>query len=91
MPNASLLKEFESLIGKENVLTSEADRQCYSYDATPHAPVVPELVLRPTRVEELGPLIKRCYSAGFHIVVRGIRHQSVRRCGAGQQREQWSF
>ncbi len=71
MPNASLLKEFESLIGKENVLTSEADRQCYSYDATPHAPVVPELVLRPTRVEELGPLIKRCYSVGFHIVVRG--------------------
>ena len=33
MPSASLVKEFENLIGKENVFTSEADRQSYAYDA----------------------------------------------------------
>ena len=33
MPSASLIKEFEQLVGKENVFSSEADRQSYAYDA----------------------------------------------------------
>ena len=48
MPSASLVKEFENLIGKENVFTSEADRQSYAYDAAVLPSVVPGLVLRPT-------------------------------------------
>ena len=47
MPSASLVKEFENLIGKENVFTSEADRQSYAYDAAVLPSVVPGLVLRP--------------------------------------------
>ena len=51
MPSASLVKEFENLIGKENVFTSEADRQSYAYDAAVLPSVVPGLVLRPTSTE----------------------------------------
>ena len=65
MPSASLVKEFENLIGKENVFTSEADRQSYAYDAAVLPSVVPGLVLRPTSTEQLGALIERCYANGL--------------------------
>lgn len=71
MFSASLIKEFEHLIGKENVLTSAVDRHAYAYDATAHNPVAPALVLRPTSTEDIGPLLQRCYTAGLPIVPRG--------------------
>jgi len=71
MLNASLIKEFENLIGRENVLTSEADRQNYAYDATPYVPCVPALVLRPTQTGTLGKLLKLCYENDMPISVRG--------------------
>lgn len=71
MPSASLIKEFEHLIGKENVLTSAVDRHAYAFDATPYTPTAPSVVLRPVRTEDIGPLIRRCYSAGLPIVARG--------------------
>lgn len=51
MPNASLVKEFENLIGKENVSTSETDRQSHAYDAAVLSSAVPDLVLRLTSTE----------------------------------------
>ena len=33
MASQALIKDFEDLIGKENVFTSEADRQSYSFDS----------------------------------------------------------
>lgn len=73
MPSASLVKEFENLIGKENVFTSEADRQSYAYDAAVLPSVVPGLVLRPTSTEQLGALIERCYANGLPMTIRGRR------------------
>lgn len=71
MPSASLVKEFENLIGKENVFTSETDRHCYAYDAAVLPAVVPGLVLRPAHAEQLGALIERCYVNGLPMTVRG--------------------
>ena len=71
MLSASLVKEFENLIGKENVFTSEADRQSYAYDAAVLPSVVPGLVLRPTSTEQLGALIERCYANGLPMTIRG--------------------
>lgn len=83
MPSASLVKEFENLIGKENVFTSEADRQSYAYDAAVLPSVVPGLVLRPTSTEQLGALIERCYANGLPMTIRGAgqpqRRDRVRR------------
>lgn len=71
MPSASLIKEFEKLIGKENVFTSEADRQSYAYDSAVLPSVTPGLVLRPVQTEQLGMLIQRCYAEGLPMTVRG--------------------
>ena len=71
MLSLSFIKEIEKIIGRENVLTSEADRQNYAYDAAVLPPVVPGLVVRPTRTDQLGPLIQKCYEEGIPITIRG--------------------
>ena len=52
MLSLSFIKEIEKIIGRENVLTGEADRQNYAYDAAVLPPVVPGLVVRPTLMLE---------------------------------------
>lgn len=71
MSNAAFVKEFEKLIGKDNVFTGEANRQVYAFDAAALDPVTPALVLRPTHTEQLGPLMRRCYAEGLTVTVRG--------------------
>ena len=71
MLSLSFIKEIEKIIGRENVLTGEADRQNYAYDAAVLPPVVPGLVVRPTRTDQLGPLIQKCYEEGIPITIRG--------------------
>lgn len=71
MLSLSFIKEIEKIIGRENVLTGEADRQNYAYDAAVRPSVVPGLVVRPTHREQLGPLIQKCYEEGIPITIRG--------------------
>jgi len=70
MANASLTRDFEALLGKENVLTSEADRQTYSYDSA----ALPRWRLPwlcATNTEQIGEIVKRCYDADAPMTVRG--------------------
>lgn len=71
MANNALIKDFEALLGPENVFSSEADRQSYSYDSAVLAPVVPTLVVRPTTTEQLGRCVKKLYDNGIPMTVRG--------------------
>lgn len=71
MASQALIRDFEDLIGKENVFSSEADRQSYSYDSAVLTPVVPALVLRPTSAEQLGACVKKLYDNGLPMTVRG--------------------
>lgn len=71
MPSLSFVREIEKIVGRENVLTGEADRQNYAYDAAVLPPVVPGLVVRPTHRDQLGPLIQKCYEEGIPITIRG--------------------
>ena len=71
MANNALIKDFEALLGPENVFSSEADRQSYSYDSAVLAPVVPTLVVRPTTCEQLGRCVKKLYDNGIPMTVRG--------------------
>jgi glycolate oxidase len=71
MISTSLLSAFQTLLGKENVLDSEADRHSYAYDAAVLEPVVPELVLRPTTSEQLGKAVALCYENDLPVTVRG--------------------
>lgn len=67
----ALTKEFINIVGQQNVLTEEADRQSYSYDAAVLTPVVPALVVVPETQEQLGKVVKLAYESGLPITVRG--------------------
>lgn len=71
MASQALIKEFEAMLGKENVFSSEADRQTYAYDAAVLQPVVPAFVVRPTTTELLGKCVKKLYDEGVPMTVRG--------------------
>lgn len=71
MISSSLLTEFRNLLGKANVLDSEADRHAYSYDAAVLDAVVPELVLRPSSSEQLGKTVALCNENKLPMTVRG--------------------
>lgn len=71
MIGAGLKREFESILGKENVFDDEADRLTYSYDAAVLEPVPPSLVLKPTDSEGLGRVIRLCNENSLPVTVRG--------------------
>lgn len=71
MISQALINDFETLLGKENVFSSDADRQSYSYDAAVLSPVIPALVVRPTTTELLGQCVKKLYDNGIPMTVRG--------------------
>ncbi|MBU1002329.1 MAG: FAD-binding protein [Proteobacteria bacterium] len=71
MPSAALTKEFQAIVGKENVLDSEADRHSYSYDAAVLDPVIPEMAVRPTTSEALGQVVRLCNEHGLPLTPRG--------------------
>ena len=65
------IKEFEKIVGAENVFSSLADRQTYAYDSAVLESVTPALVVRPTNTEQLGAIIALCYKLGLPMTVRG--------------------
>lgn len=67
----ALKGEFEKILGKDNVMTDEADCHAYAYDAAVLQPVVPVAVFRPTTKEQLGQTVKLAYENGLPITVRG--------------------
>ena len=71
MPNKHLIREFEQRVGRENVMTDEADRQAYAYDSAVLDAVVPALVVRPTSTEQLGQTVQLCHTHGLPLTVRG--------------------
>jgi len=70
LPRA-LIKEFQSVLGKKNVFTDEADLVTYSYDAAVLDPVVPGVTLRPESGEALGRAVALCNTNGIPVTVRG--------------------
>jgi glycolate oxidase len=71
MPDASAIKGFQEILGREAVFLEETDRHTYSYDAAVLEPVMPGVVLRPARREQLGPLVRLCNDNGIPLTVRG--------------------
>jgi glycolate oxidase len=67
----ALIKEFESVLGKENVFQDETDRATYSYDAAALAPAIPSLVVRPTTSEALSKVVRLCNEHVLPLTVRG--------------------
>jgi glycolate oxidase len=71
MISQTVIKEFESILGKDGVFLDETDRHTYSYDAAVLEPVLPSVVLRPARSEQLGKLVRLCNENNIPVTVRG--------------------
>ncbi len=71
MSRGALIRDFETLLEKKNVLTAEVDRQSYSYDSAVPPPVIPSMVIRPRTTEQIGQIVTRCYDLGVPMTVRG--------------------
>jgi len=51
------LRELESIVGRENVLSTPEDLVCYGYDAT-HCEGEPSLVVRPGSAGEVAEIVR---------------------------------
>jgi glycolate oxidase len=71
MISQAFIKDFQKILGKENVLSDVTDRLTYSYDSAVLEPVVPSLVLRPTSSEALGQAVRICNEHSLPLTVRG--------------------
>jgi glycolate oxidase len=67
----ALVKEFQTLLGRENVFTDQADLVTYSYDAAVLDPVIPGLAIRPSSPEGLSHAVRLCHENGLPLTVRG--------------------
>jgi glycolate oxidase len=71
MINPALLREFQTVLGAENVFTDQADLLTYSYDAAVLAAVAPALALRPVDSESLSRVVRLCNENQLPLTVRG--------------------
>ncbi|MFS0614077.1 glycolate oxidase subunit GlcD [Lederbergia ruris] len=71
MISASIKGKFEAIIGKENMMESQAQRLVYSYDATPNVQALPDLVLAPRSTQEVVNIVNVCREEKIPIVPRG--------------------
>ena len=71
MVSQALVKEFQRLLGKEQVYLEETDRATYAYDAAVLEPVLPAIVLQPRSDEDLGRVVRLCHENGLPLTVRG--------------------
>jgi len=69
--SSSLISELKQICGENGVMTSEVDRQNYSYDAAVLEPAMPAAVIRPDSKEAIGKVISLCNDSGTPVTVRG--------------------
>lgn len=71
MVSASIKSQFEAIVGKDNIMISQAQRLVYSYDATPNMQAMPDLILAPRSTQEVLEIVNVCQSEKIPIVPRG--------------------
>lgn len=67
----SLITEFKTIVGNDNVFSEKADLATYSYDGAVLDPVLPALVVRPVSTADLGQVVALCVENDLPLVVRG--------------------
>ncbi len=71
MTAKTLVKEFQKIVGPENVLEEKPDLVTYSYDAAVLDPVIPDLALRPPDTDAMGKIVRLCNEHRIPLTVRG--------------------
>src|SRR3990172_11993587 len=70
MITPKILKEIESIVGKDDLLTEKEDRICYSYDAT-NLKFLPEAIIFPQNTEEISRILKIANREKIPVFPRG--------------------
>lgn len=71
MISSHLIEQFTAIVGPENVITSNAGRLVYSYDATPNYQSMPDAVIAPRNTNEVSSIINLCREHKIPLVPRG--------------------
>lgn len=67
----NLVKELERICGKGDVLYEKEELLCYSYDASPAQPSLPQAVVFPTSTEEVVKIMRLSSKNGLKVIPRG--------------------
>jgi glycolate oxidase len=70
MLSDQVINELQTIVGRENVSTTKADRICYSYDATQQS-FLPEVVLHPGSTQEISSIVKLANREQVPVFPRG--------------------
>src|SRR3990172_9444320 len=70
MISPEILKELESIVGTDDLLTSKEDCICYSYDATT-LKFLPEAILFPENAQEISQILKIANREKIPVLPRG--------------------
>jgi len=70
MLSDQIINELQSIVGKDNVFTSKADRICYSYDATQQS-FLPDVVVHPGSTDEISRLMQLANREMIPVFPRG--------------------
>jgi len=68
---AELARELEAIVGRDGVLTQEAERRVYDGDAYTLHRALPDAVALPRTTEEVARIVRICARRGVSIVARG--------------------
>jgi glycolate oxidase len=71
MIDKKILKELQTIVGKQHVLTSPEDLVAYSYDGT-FAERRPDVVVNPDSTEQVSQVMKVAWREGIAVVPRGM-------------------
>lgn len=63
--------QFETIVGKENVIVDEEKRYDYSHDETEDYSFLPDVVLKPGSAEEISRIMKICHEHMIPVTPRG--------------------
>ena len=67
----AILKSFQEIVGKEQVLIDEASLLEYSHDETEKLVYIPEVVINPSNTEEIAEIMKLCNEHQIPVTPRG--------------------
>lgn len=71
MLEKQIIDSFVSIVGEDNVDTSNMGRLTYSYDATPNFQTMPDAVIAPRNTNEVAEVLKVCNTHKIPVYVRG--------------------